>query len=194
MEIQEDLGSDIMMAFDECAPYPADYDYIKNSMGRTLRWLERCKDYHSDMSRQALFGIVQGGMYPDLREISAKETTKIDLPGYAIGGLCRRAERFNDRTFKSYHTFFAGKQTTISYGVGTPDYLFEMVEAGIDMADCVLQTRIARNGTAITSEGNLVIQSTKFARKIFQPIDKECKICPCLSKLHEGLCEAFDQC
>ncbi len=177
MEIQEDLGSDIMMAFDECAPYPADYDYIKNSMERTLRWLERCKEYHSDMSRQALFGIVQGGMYPDLREISAKETTNIDLPGYAIGGLSVGEPRELMIKLLNHTTpFLPENKPRYLMGVGTPDYLFEMVEAGIDMADCVLPTRIARNGTAITSKGNLVIRNAKFA-KDFSPIDEECD-CP----------------
>ena len=177
VEIQNDLGSDIMMAFDECVPYPADYDYVEKSMERTLRWLERCKDYHKDTENQALFGIIQGGMYKDLREISAKETVKVDLPGYAIGGLSVGEPR--DLMIELLnHTipFLPENRPRYLMGVGTPDYLFEMVEAGVDMADCVLPTRIARNGTAITSRGNLVARNAKFAKDL-SPIDPECT-CP----------------
>ena len=177
IEIQNDIGSDIIMAFDECAPYPASREYIENSMHRTLRWLKRCKEYHKNTDKQSLFGIVQGGMYKDLREFSAKATVDIDLPGYAIGGLSVGESR-EEMIEQLNHTiqFLPEDKPRYLMGVGTPDYLFEAVEAGIDMADCVLPTRIARNGTALTTYGRLVIRNAKYA-KDFRPLDEECN-CP----------------
>lgn len=179
MEIQNDLGSDIMMAFDECAPYPASYDYVKNSMERTLRWLKRCKDYHKNTDNQALFGIIQGGMFKDLRRESALATIDMDLPGYAIGGLSVGEPKEIMVEYLNYTTqFMPENKPRYLMGVGTPDYLFEAVEAGIDMADCVLPTRIARNGTAMTSKGKLVIKNAKYA-KDFAPLDDECDCYAC---------------
>lgn len=179
MEIQNDLGSDIMMAFDECAPYPASYEYVKNSMERTLRWLKRCKDYHKNTDKQALFGIVQGGMYKDLRKISALATVEMDLPGYAIGGLSVGEPKDIMVEYLNYTIdFLPENKPRYLMGVGTPDYLFEAVEAGIDMADCVLPTRIARNGTAFTSKGKLVIRNAKYA-KDFSSIDENCDCYAC---------------
>ena len=179
MEIQNDLGSDIMMAFDECAPYPASFDYVKNSMERTLRWLKRCKDYHKNTDNQALFGIIQGGMYKELRKISALETVEIDLPGYAIGGLSVGEPKEIMVEYLNYTTeFMPENKPRYLMGVGTPDYLFEAVEAGIDMADCVFPTRIARNGTAMTSKGKVVIKNAKYAND-FSPLDDECDCYAC---------------
>lgn len=179
MEIQNDLGSDIMMAFDECAPYPASYDYVKNSMERTLRWLKRCKDYHKNTDNQALFGIIQGGMFKDLRRDSALATIEMDLPGYAIGGLSVGEPKDIMVEYLNYTVqFMPENKPRYLMGVGTPDYLFEAVEAGIDMADCVLPTRIARNGTAMTSKGKLVIKNAKYA-KDFSPLDDECDCYAC---------------
>ena len=179
MEIQNDLGSDIMMAFDECAPYPASYDYVKNSMERTLRWLKRCKDYHKNTDNQALFGIIQGGMFKDLRRESALATIEMDLPGYAIGGLSVGEPKDIMVEYLNYTVqFMPENKPRYLMGVGTPDYLFEAVEAGIDMADCVLPTRIARNGTAMTSKGKLVIKNAKYA-KDFSPLDDECDCYAC---------------
>lgn len=179
MEIQNDLGSDIMMAFDECAPYPASYEYVKNSMERTLRWLKRCKDYHKNTDKQVLFGIVQGGMYKDLRKISALATVEMDLPGYAIGGLSVGEPKDIMVEYLNYTIdFLPENKPRYLMGVGTPDYLFEAVEAGIDMADCVLPTRIARNGTAFTSKGKLVIRNAKYA-KDFSSIDENCDCYAC---------------
>lgn len=179
MEIQNDLGSDIMMAFDECAPYPASYDYVKNSMERTLRWLKRCKDYHKNTDKQALFGIIQGGMFKDLRRESALATIDMDLPGYAIGGLSVGEPKEIMVEYLNYTAqFIPENKPRYLMGVGTPDYLFEAVEAGIDMADCVLPTRIARNGTAMTSKGKLVIKNAKYA-KDFSPLDDECDCYAC---------------
>lgn len=179
MEIQNDLGSDIMMAFDECAPYPASYDYVKNSMERTLRWLKRCKDYHKNTDKQALFGIIQGGMFKDLRRESALATIDMDLPGYAIGGLSVGEPKEIMVEYLNYTAqFMPENKPRYLMGVGTPDYLFEAVEAGIDMADCVLPTRIARNGTAMTSKGKLIIKNAKYA-KDFSPLDDECDCYAC---------------
>ena len=163
MEIQNDLGSDIMMAFDECVPYPASYEYTEDSMKRTLRWLKRCKDYHKNTDKQNLFGIIQGGMYKDLREYSAKNTIDFDLPGYAIGGLSVGEPRDLMIDLLDFTTdFMPENKPRYLMGVGTPDYLFEAVEHGVDMCDCVLPTRIARNGTALTSKGKLVVKNAKY--------------------------------
>ena len=179
IEIQNALGSDIMMSFDECTPYPATYDYVKKSMERTTRWARRCKDYHKDWDKQALFGIIQGGMYKDLREISAKDIVDLDFPGYAVGGLSV-GEPLDLMCDVLDHTteFMPKDKPRYLMGVGTPDYLFEAVIRGIDMADCVLPTRIARNGTVMTSHGKLVIRNAKYARD-FTALDPECDCYAC---------------
>lgn len=186
IEIQNALGADVIMAFDECAPYPADYDYIKNSCERTLRWLERCKKAHKNPEKQALFGIVQGGMYKDLREFSARETIKFDLPGYGIGGLSvgEPREEMIEMLDATTHLLPENKPRYLM-GVGTPDYLFEMVEYGVDMADCVLPTRIARNGTVFTHSGNLVVRNAKY-KEDFGPLDPDCdcKVCQNYSRAY----------
>lgn len=179
MEIQNDLGSDIMMAFDECVPYPASYEYTEDSMKRTLRWLKRCKDYHKNTDRQNLFGIIQGGMYKDLREYSAKNTIDFDLPGYAIGGLSVGEPRDLMIELLDFTTdFMPENKPRYLMGVGTPDYLFEAVEHGVDMCDCVLPTRIARNGTALTSKGKLVVKNAKYEDD-FSPLDENCDCYAC---------------
>lgn len=179
MEIQNDLGSDIMMAFDECVPYPASYEYTEDSMKRTLRWLKRCKDYHKNTDRQNLFGIIQGGMYKDLREYSAKNTIDFDLPGYAIGGLSVGEPRDLMIELLDFTTdFMPENKPRYLMGVGTPDYLFEAVEHGVDMCDCVLPTRIARNGTALTSKGKLVVKNAKY-KDDFSPLDENCDCYAC---------------
>lgn len=179
IEIQNALGSDIMMCFDECAPYPADYDYVKQSMERTTRWAKRCKDYHKDWDKQGLFGIVQGGMYKDLREQSAKEIVEIGFPGYAIGGLSVGEPRELMCDVLEHTTPLLPKdKPRYLMGVGTPDYLFEAVIRGIDMADCVLPTRIGRNGTVMTSQGRLVVRNAKY-KDDFRPLDPECDCYAC---------------
>ena len=179
IEIQNALGSDIMMAFDECAPYPADHDYVDKSQDLTTRWLKRCKDYHQDWEKQSLFGIMQGGMYKDLREKSAKAIIDLDLPGYAIGGLSvgEPKDIYMEMQAFSADLLPADKPRYIM-GVGTPDYLFEGVEAGVDMFDCVLPTRNARNGSALTSEGPLNIKNKKFEHD-FGPLDPKCDCYTC---------------
>ncbi|WP_304084630.1 tRNA guanosine(34) transglycosylase Tgt [Peptostreptococcus stomatis] len=178
-EIQNALGSDIIMAFDECAPYPADRQYVKNSLERTTRWLERCKAAHKYPEKQALFGIVQGGMYRELREQSAKEITAIDLPGYAIGGLSVGEPKDMMYEVLDYTVpLLPEDKPRYLMGVGSPDDLLEGVLRGIDMFDCVLPTRIARNGTAMTSQGKVVVRNASYAED-FTSLDPECDCYTC---------------
>ncbi|MGN1350090.1 MAG: tRNA guanosine(34) transglycosylase Tgt [Anaerovoracaceae bacterium] len=179
IEIQRALGSDIMMAFDECPPYPADRTYVKNSLERTTRWLKRCKEAHTEPEKQSLFGIMQGGMYKELRYQSAMEIVDLDLPGYAIGGLSVGEPREIMYEVLDYCTdYLPQDKARYVMGVGTPDHLFEGVERGVDMFDCVLPTRLARNGGAMTSHGRLSIKNKKFERD-FTPLDHECDCYVC---------------
>ena len=174
VEIQTALGSDIMMAFDECAPWPAEHDYVKKSMERTLRWLERCKEAHTNTGMQALFGIIQGGTYDDLRIESAKRTTEIDLPGYSIGGLSVGEPA--EEMYKSLDTlrpYYVETKPRYLMGVGGPDNIVEGVSRGIDMFDCVLPTRTARTGTLFTSQGKVNILNAKHTEDM-SPVDPEC--------------------
>lgn len=162
MEVQMALGSDIVMAFDECVPYPADYDYAKTSTERTIRWLKRCKEAMT-APNQGLFGIVQGGMYKELREWSARETTAMDLPGYAVGGLSVGEPKELMYEMLEYSTSLLPQdKPRYLMGVGTPDCLVEGVQRGIDMFDCVYPTRVARNGMAMTWTGRLVMKNAQF--------------------------------
>lgn len=181
IEIQNDIHSDIMMSFDECVDAKADYNYVKNSMERTLRWAKRGLDYHKANSHpdQSLFGIVQGGMFKDLREISARETVAMDFDGYSIGGLSVGETKEEMIDILNFTTpLLPEDKPRYNMGVGTPDYLFESFEAGIDMADCVLPTRIARNGTALTSQGRIVIKNATY-KEDFSPLDPECDCYTC---------------
>lgn len=153
MEIENALGADIIMAFDECCPYPSTYEYTKKSMERTSRWAKRCKEAHKNADKQGLFGIIQGGFYKDLRKQSLEDLIKLDLPGYAIGGIAIGEPKNEYLDILRYITPLMPKdKPRYMMGIGTPDYLIEAVLAGIDMGDCVLPTRIARHGTAFTSE------------------------------------------
>ena len=179
MEIQNALGSDIMMAFDECAPYPADRNYVKNSLERTTRWLKRCKEYHKNTEQQSLFGIMQGGMYKDLRKQSAEEIVELDLPGYAIGGLSvGEPKEIMYEVMDDCVDYLPADKPRYLMGVGSPDCLFEGVERGIDMFDCVLPTRIARHGMAMTSQGRGNIKNAKYERD-FTPLDPNCDCYTC---------------
>lgn len=179
MEIENALGSDIMMAFDECTPYPASYEYAKNSLERTIRWAKRCKEAHKNPDKQALFGIIQGGMYKDLREHSVEEMIKLDLPGYSVGGLSvgEPAELMYEMLEHTVPLMPKDKPRYLM-GVGTPDYLIESAIRGIDMCDCVLPTRIGRNGTVMTSHGKLTVRNAAYARD-FRPLDEECDCYVC---------------
>jgi len=179
MEIQNALGSDIIMAFDECAPYPADRKYVKDSLERTTRWLKRCKEYHKNTEKQSLFGIMQGGMYPDLRKLSAEQIVELDLPGYAIGGLSvGEPKPLMNEVLEECVDYLPKDKPRYLMGVGSPDCLFEGVERGIDMFDCVLPTRIARHGMAMTSHGRVNIKNAKYERD-FTPLDPECDCYTC---------------
>ena len=143
MKTEEDLGADIIMAFDECCPYPSTYEYTKNSMERTTRWAKRCKEAHKT-ENQALFGIIQGGFFEDLRKKSVEDLIALDLPGYAIGGISvgEPKEEFLKMLYYTAPLMPKDKPRYLM-GVGTPDYLIVAAMAGIDMCDCVLPTRIA---------------------------------------------------
>ncbi len=179
MEIENALGADIIMAFDECVEYPASYEYTKQSMERTTRWAKRCKEAHKNTEKQGLFGIVQGGMYKDLRQKSAEDLIALDLPGYAVGGLSVGEPKELMCEMLEFTTQFLPKnKPRYLMGVGTPDYLIEAVLRGIDMCDCVLPTRIARNGTALTSKGKVVVRNKTYEQD-FTTLDDECDCYTC---------------
>lgn len=171
--IEEKLGADIIMSFDECVHYPADYNYMKKSVERTLRWAKRGKDAHK-REDQALFGIVQGGEYPDLRKYCAEELVKMDFPGYSIGGTSIGEPK--DVMFKmiKYTTpYLPFDKPRYLMGVGSVDAILEGVENGVDMFDCVLPTRIARHGALMTSLGRVNIRNKKYEED-FTPLDPNC--------------------
>ena len=178
MKIEEDLGADIIMSFDECVEYPASYEYTKQSMERTTRWAKRCKEAHKT-ENQALFGIIQGGFYEDLRKKSAEDLIALDLPGYAIGGISvgEPKEEFLKMLYYTASLMPSDKPRYLM-GVGTPDYLIESAIAGIDMCDCVLPTRIARNGTALTWSGKVVVRNATYERD-WGPLDPDCDCYTC---------------
>ncbi|PKG45837.1 MULTISPECIES: tRNA guanosine(34) transglycosylase Tgt [unclassified Planococcus (in: firmicutes)] len=179
MQIQNDLGSDIMMAFDECPPYPATHEYMKSSVERTSRWAERCLEAHARPQDQGLFGIIQGGEYEDLRRQSAEDLVALDFPGYAIGGLSvGEPKDVMNRALEFTTPFMPFDKPRYLMGVGSPDSLIDGAIRGIDMFDCVLPTRIARNGTLMTSEGRLNLKNAKFKRD-FTPIDEKCTCYTC---------------
>jgi len=176
--IQEVLGSDIAMAFDECAPYPCTYEHAQAAMERTTRWARRCLQAHTKED-QALFGIAQGGIYRDLREKSVEELVAMDFDGYAIGGLSVGEPKEEMYTVLDYTApLFPADKPLYLMGVGSPDCLLEAVERGVDMFDCVLPTRIARNGTVFTSWGKLVVRNAEYASD-FSPLDDECACYTC---------------
>ncbi|NLX86155.1 MAG: tRNA guanosine(34) transglycosylase Tgt [Clostridiales bacterium] len=179
VEIQNSLGSDIMMAFDECPPYPCEYDYAKKSMNITARWAERCLKAHKNTEGQALFGIIQGSVYKDLRRESARQITSLGFPGYAVGGLSvGEPKDIMYEMLEEVVPLMPADKPRYLMGVGSPDSIIEGVIRGIDMFDCVLQTRIARNGTAMTSRGRVVIRNAAYAED-FSPLDPECDCYTC---------------
>ena len=179
MEIENDLGADIIMSFDECCPYPSTHEYTEQSMERTTRWAKRCKEAHSRPEEQGLFGIIQGGFYEDLRDKSAKDLIDLDFPGYAIGGISVGEPKEEFLKMLKYTAPLMPKdKPRYLMGVGTPDYLIEAAMAGIDMCDCVLPTRIARNGTAMTWNGKVVVRNATYERD-WGPLDPECDCYTC---------------
>ncbi|MFR4649573.1 MAG: tRNA guanosine(34) transglycosylase Tgt [Megamonas funiformis] len=175
---QMDLGADIIMAFDECVPYPADFKYTRESMELTLRWAQRCKDTMTNQN-QGLFGIVQGGMYKDLRIECANRLVDMDFPGYAVGGLSvGEPKELMYEMLDITLEHLPQNKARYLMGVGTPDCLVEGVMRGIDMFDCVYPTRVARNGTAMTWNGRLVIKNAQYEHD-FHPIDEHCNCYTC---------------
>jgi len=177
IQVQNDLGADIIMAFDECTPWPAEHAYAQRSLERTTRWLERCVRSHSRPDEQALFGIVQGSTFSDLRRQSAREITAFDLPGYAIGGLSvGEPGSVMQAMLEETVPLLPDNRPRYLMGVGSPDYLVDGALRGIDLFDCVLPTRMGRNGTVLTSQGRLIVRDARYARD-FSPLDPACT-CP----------------
>ena len=173
MEIQEQLGADIVMAFDVCSPYPCEHGQAQKDMERTHRWAQRCAAAHKRKD-QALFGIVQGAFYEDLRQQSAQALARMDFPGYGIGGLSvGEPKEVMYRMLDITLPHLPMDKPRYLMGVGTPDCLLEGVKRGVDMFDCVLATRIARNGTALTSSGRLVVRNARY-KDDFSPLEEGC--------------------
>ncbi|MEG1548199.1 MAG: tRNA guanosine(34) transglycosylase Tgt [Clostridia bacterium] len=178
MEIEQALGADIAMAFDECAPYPSDYTYASEAMERTHRWAKRCAAAHT-REDQALFGIVQGGTFSDLRIESAKTLADMDMIGYGIGGLSvGEPKHIMYEMLEALMPHMPKDKPRYLMGVGSPDCLVEGVLRGVDMFDCVLQTRIARNGLAITGNGKRMLRNAEFEHD-FSPIEDGCDCYAC---------------
>ena len=179
IEIQNNLGSDIMMCFDECPPYPATHEYLEKSLERTLRWAKRCKDANKHPDTQGLFGIVQGGEFEDLRKRSAEELVKMDFDGYSIGGTSVGEPKEIQNKVLDYSIDLLPKEKPrYLMGVGSPGAILDAVERGVDMFDCVLPTRIARHGTAMTSKGRLILKNKEFERD-FTTLDSKCDCYTC---------------
>ena len=176
--IEEKIGADIIMSFDECIPYPSSYEYVKNSTLRTIRWAKRGLEAKT-RTDQALFGIVQGGEFEDLREMCAKELVKMDFDGYSIGGTSIGEPK--DVCYKMIDyaiKYLPYDKPRYLMGVGSLDYILGAIEKGVDMMDCVLPTRIARHGTLMTHNGRINIKNTKY-KEDFGPLDPECNCYTC---------------
>ena len=207
MEIQAALGGDIVMALDECVPYPCEYDYAAQSAEMTTRWAKRCKAVASAVfsgesstrssrapdalgtahttARQLLFGIVQGSTFEDLRKQSAQAIAELDFDGYAIGGVSvGEPEEEMMRAVEAAEPFSPGDKPRYAMGLGTPPQLLEMIARGMDMFDCVLPTRLARNGTAFTDTGTLNLKNAEFALDQ-RPIEENCA-CPACREFSRG--------
>lgn len=191
IQIQQNLGSDIMMAFDECIPYPATEKYTKTSMDRTHRWLDRCIESWTD-PRQSLFGIIQGSTYKNLREECAKEVIKRDLPGIAIGGVSvGEGPELMEKVVKMTAPLLPDNKPRYVMGVGNPEDLLMIWEHGIDMSDCIIPTKFARGGTLFTSRGKIRIKHRNY-RRDFYPVDKACKCYTCSNFTRSYLKHLFD--
>jgi queuine tRNA-ribosyltransferase len=212
IEIQFALGSDIAMALDECVPYPCEYDYAAQSAEMTARWAKRCKEWkkgnvqrstsnaqrptetagqstirnpESGIERQLLFGIVQGATFDDLRKQSAQAIVDIDFDGYAIGGVSvGEPEGEMMQAVESAEPFLPADKPRYAMGLGTPPQLLEMIARGMDMFDCVLPTRLARNGTAFTATGTLNLKNAEFTRDK-RPVEENCT-CPTCGEFSRG--------
>ncbi len=177
--IQEALGADIIMSFDECPPFPATREYVEKSLKTTLKWAERGKLAFTNSARQALFGIVQGGVYEDLRERSALELMQMDFPGYSIGGLAvgePKEDMFRITAF--LNDILPKDKPRYLMGVGTPSDLLNNIANGVDMFDCVMPTRNARKGSIFTRNGKMIIKAARY-KDDFSPIDPLCGCYTC---------------
>lgn len=173
VEVQEGLGSDIMMCLDECAPYPSSYEYVEKSTALTTKWAERCMESRK-LHESALFGIVQGGVYEDLRKKSAQDLIAMNFEGYAIGGLgIGESKEYLYGTTKRVSALLPYDKPRYLMGVGEPGDIVEAVSYGVDMFDCVLPTRNARNGYLFTNHGKVVIKNSRYSDDP-EPIDKDC--------------------
>ena len=178
IEIQNSLGADVIMAFDECPPYPATRESVQESTERTFRWLKRCMVAHQ-RSDQALFGIVQGGVYPDLREFAAKQLADLDLPGFAIGGVSvGEPPELIQHIVKATAPLLPAEKPRYLMGVGTHREMVQAIAAGIDLFDCVIPTRLARHGNAIVRGERWNLKNTRF-REDFTPLDDACPCYTC---------------
>jgi queuine tRNA-ribosyltransferase len=179
IEIQNAIGADIIMSFDECPPFPATKKYVADSLQTTLKWAKRGKLAHKFPEKQSLFGIVQGGIYEDLREESAKKLMEMNFPGYSIGGLAV-GENKEDmlRITKFLDSILPQNKPRYLMGVGTPQDLLDNIANGVDMFDCVMPTRNARKGTIFTRNGKMIIKSARY-KEDFRPIDAECECYAC---------------
>lgn len=178
MEIQRALGADIIMALDECAPFEAEHDYVLASVKLTEQWARQCLE-EGKKNGQALFGIVQGGIYPELREMSAKGLVSMGFDGYALGGLSVGEDRVKrERVIRLTRKFLPDEKPVYLMGVGTPEDIIESVKMGVDMFDCVMPTRNARNGMLFTHKGKLIIKNARYADDIF-PIQEGCSCYTC---------------
>jgi len=178
IRIQQDLGADIIMAFDECIPYPCDRKYAEQSTRKTIRWLKECQEAMSGQG-QSLFGIVQGSVYEDLREMCAKEMSMLDLPGYAIGGVSvGEGLELLKKVVGWTAPHLPENKPRYLMGVGLPEDILESVERGMDMFDCVIPTRYARSATLFTRRGRIRLTSKNYKRDFF-PIDPSCDCYAC---------------
>ncbi|OPZ34002.1 MAG: Queuine tRNA-ribosyltransferase [Tenericutes bacterium ADurb.BinA124] len=179
IEIQNALGADIIMAFDECPPYPSSYEYMQQSVERTLRWAKRSQDAHQNKTTQGLFGIVQGGEYLDLRKHCAESLVAMDFDGYSIGGLSVGEPKTIQNHVLAFTTpLLPENKPRYLMGVGSPGAILDAVERGIDMFDCVLPTRIARHGSAMTTHGRIIIKNKQYEND-FSPLDHHCDCYTC---------------
>ena len=180
-KLQHQIGADIIMVFDECIPYPSGEEYVDQSVERTTRWAERCLRAHRQGGRdkaQALYGIVQGSNFPHLREKSAKQLLALDFPGYAIGGVSvGEPKEVIYGVVEKTAPYLPDSKPRYLMGVGTPEDLWECVERGMDLFDCVMPTRIARNGTALTRQGRVALKNARYADDL-TPLDASCP-CEC---------------
>lgn len=178
MDIQQSLGSDIVMAFDECVSYPEEHEYVQRSVQLTGRWAERCRA-HLTGGEQALFGIVQGGVYPDLREKSARHLVQLGFDGYALGGLAVGEDRDTRlHIIRETIQMLPEDKPVYLMGVGAPEDLVESVALGVDMFDCVMPTRNARNGSLFTTHGRMTIKNAQY-RDDERPVDAQCDCYTC---------------